>query len=100
MRSRSACVTATGESCCDCIKAASSAMVWKYKGVLGMAVFLSVIMLSISLPVVFVQTLPERLGSPPQRRFGHSPQQNRLSPDLYKNASLWRWYAGSSCHAD
>jgi hypothetical protein len=22
----------------------------------------------------------------------HSPQQNRLYSDLYKNASLWRWY--------
>src|SRR5882762_2431368 len=41
MRSRSARVTSTGESCCDFIKAASSVMVWKYKGVSGMAVFLS-----------------------------------------------------------
>src|SRR5712691_3554087 len=100
MRSRSVRVTSTGESCCDCIKAASSAIVWKYKGVLGMVVFLSVIVFSSSLPVVFVQIIAERLLSPLQIRFGHSPQQNRLYSDLYKNASLWRLYAGSSCHAD
>jgi hypothetical protein len=47
---------------------------------------------SISMPVVFVQIVAVRLLAPLQLQFGHSPQQNRLYPDPYKNASLWRWY--------
>ena len=34
-------------------------MVWKYKGVSGMVVFLSVIVFSSSLPVAFVQIIAE-----------------------------------------